>query len=88
MDSPHDRIIFFTKLLAALVMILNIGLVLSLRLHMRLVKELRAAGGQATLRSKLVLVLALIVIFVNGLVVYANHEMLKAAKEIAPVVKS
>ncbi len=82
MDLPYDRIIFFTKVLTGLVMMLNIGLVLSLRAHLRFVRESRATGGQAGLRGGVVLGLAVLVILVNIATVYANHQVLQAVREI------
>jgi hypothetical protein len=87
MDQPYDRIIFFTKALTGIVMLLNIGLVLSLRAHLRFEREHNAAGGLGSVKSPVVLGLAGLVILVNVATVFCNHEMLKAVKEIASAVK-
>jgi hypothetical protein len=86
MDQPYDQIIFFTKTLTGLVMVLNIGLVLSLRAHVRFVRELRAGGSAVgQMRSKTLLSLAVLVIFVNFATVYCNRQMLKAVRLMEPV---
>lgn len=85
MDQPYDQIIFFTKTLTGLVMVLNIGLVLSLRAHLRFVREVRAGGSAVgQMRSKTLLSLAVLVILVNFATVYCNRQMLQAVKAITP----
>jgi hypothetical protein len=85
MDQPYDQIIFFTKTLTGLVMVLNIGLVLSLRAHLRYVREVRTSGAAVgQLHSKTLLALAVLVILVNVATVYCNRQMLQAVKAIAP----
>jgi hypothetical protein len=83
MDLPYDRIIFFTKVLTGLVMMLNIGLVLSLRMHLRFVREARATGAQSSIRGPVVLGLAILVILINIATVYSNYQMLQAVRAIA-----
>ncbi len=86
MDQPYDQIIFFTKALTGLVMVLNIGLVLGLRAHLRYVRTIRAAGSAVgPIHSKTLLALAVLVILVNVATVYCNRQMLIAVKAIAPI---
>lgn len=86
MTSSLNSLLIYTKLLTALVIILNIGLILLLRSHISWGKQLAASVGEQErqfLKSKLLLGLILLVIAVNGAAVYANHHMLKNIKEIA-----
>jgi hypothetical protein len=81
MDLPYERILFFTKTLTGLVMLLNLGLVLSLRAHLQAV---RSSDGRLSSNGRVILGLAALVILVNVTTVYCNSQMLQAARELSP----
>ena len=81
-----QNLLFFTKVLTALVVILNIALILCLRSHVGLVKKISGvANGIAAeyMRKKLLMGLVISVMFINVAAVYGNHQMLKTVREIA-----
>lgn len=81
-----QNLLFFTKMLTALVVILNIALVLCLRSHVSLVKKISVlANGIAAeyMRKKLLMGLVIAVMLINCAAVYGNHQMLKTVREIA-----
>ena len=86
MSPLLDNLLFFTKVLTALVVILNIALILCLRSHVSLVKKISVvANGVAEefMRKKLLMGLVIGVMLINCAAVYGNHQMLKTVKDIA-----
>lgn len=88
MTPSLNSLLLYTKLLTALVIILNIGLILLLRSHISWGKQLAAVAGEQGkqfLKSKLLLGLIFLVIAINAAAVFANHNMLKSIKEIQKI---
>lgn len=88
MTPSLTSLLFYTKLLTALVIILNIGLILLLRSHISWGKQLAASAGEQGrqfLKCKLLLGLIFLVIAINAGAVYANHNMLKNIKDIQKI---
>jgi hypothetical protein len=86
MENPIDSLLRYTKYLTALILVLNIGLILCIRLNIKTLKkaiEPEAAdpikfGG--TVRTLCILIVG--VIAINGLAVFANRQVLKSADEV------
>lgn len=82
MATNLDSIIFFSKILTALVVILNIALILCLRSHVAVIKQAGGEIAQQFLKSKMVYGLVFLVIVINGAAVYANHQVRTKSTEL------
>lgn len=89
MTTSLESMHFYTKLLTGMVLLLNIGLLLSIRLalkHARISSaEDRSEAGMrrwVSARRQLV-VLIVTVVAINAGAVVANYQMVRAAREIA-----
>jgi hypothetical protein len=85
---------FFTKLLTGMILLLNIGLLVSIRLALKFAKY-SAAGDPSDRGCKMwasakrtLAILILLVVTVNAAAVYANHRMVNATRDIAAELPS
>ena len=85
LDSLH----FYTKLLTGMILLLNIGLLVSIRLALRFAKNSAATdtserGLKVWASAKRALaILIIVVVSINAAAVYANHRMINATRDIA-----
>lgn len=89
MTSPLDSMQFYTKLLTGLVLLLNIGLLVSIRMALKFGRR-SSEMDQSERGIKLwasarrgIGVLILLVVCMNAAAVYANHRMVIATRDIA-----
>jgi hypothetical protein len=85
-STAIETLIFHTKLLTALVVILNVALFLSLRAQVAWAKKMAEQVGASSyelMKKKLVMGLICTVMVVNAVAVYGNHHMLKAVRDIS-----
>lgn len=88
LDSMH----FYTKLLTGMVLLLNIGLLVSIRLALKFAKRSSVAdqspesGAMWASAKRALATLILLVVSVNAAAVYANHQMINATRDIAAQV--
>jgi hypothetical protein len=82
MSNQFVQLMFFTKFLTGLILVLNIGLILSIRHNLRMIKFVNSLSADvkgteerppAPLRTLTVLVIA--VIAINGAAVYGNMRL-------------
>ena len=85
LESMH----FYTKLLTGMILLLNIGLLIAIRMALKYAKHVKAVdrsdGGDrlwASARRGLA-VLILMVVSMNAAAVYANHRMVTATRDLA-----
>jgi hypothetical protein len=89
MTTPLEAMTFFAKLLTAMVLLLNIGLLVAIRLALKCAKknselDRSEIGARTWLRSKRALMLLIIVVVgMNGTAIYANQQVVKATRDIA-----
>ena len=89
MTSPLESMTFFTKLLTGMVLLLNIGLLVSVRLALKSAKmnsqmDQSERGAKNWVNSRRVLaVLILLVVGMNATAIYSNQKVVKATHEIA-----
>src|SRR5437868_1566061 len=82
LDSLH----FYTKLLTGMILLLNIGLLVSIRMALKFAKHSAASdtserGLKLWVSSKRALaILIIVVVSVNAAAVYANHRMINATR--------
>lgn len=89
MEEILDTLRLYTKLLTALVIILNIALILCLRSHIAWVKEMAGTDtvkGGEFFKSKLLYTLVVAVMLINGAAVVANQRLQKAIKDVSAVI--
>ncbi len=85
LESMH----FYTKLLTGMILLLNIGLLVSIRIALKYAKHTSVVdqsekGCQMWASAKRGLaILILVVVSVNAAAVYANHRMINATHDIA-----
>ncbi len=88
MNPSLDSMHFYTKLLTGMVLLLNIGLLVAIRLALKFAKhssnvDQTENGVRMWATAKRALtVLILLVVSVNAAAVYANHNMLNVTKDI------
>jgi uncharacterized membrane protein len=89
MPTSLDSMQFYTKLLTGMILLLNIGLLVSIRMALKYAMHSRAvdpteAGKKLwnTARRGLA-VLIVLVVAMNAAAVYANHRMVTATRDIA-----
>lgn len=83
-----DTLQLYTKLLTALVIILNIALILCLRSHIAWMKEMVGTDtpkGGEFFKSKILHALVVAVILINGAAVVANQRLQKAIKDVSTI---
>ena len=89
MSTPIESMHFYTKLLTGMILLLNIGLLVSIRLALKYARHSSAVdqseeGAKLWISAKRALaVLIIVVVCMNGAAVYANHRMVGATREIA-----
>jgi uncharacterized BrkB/YihY/UPF0761 family membrane protein len=89
MTTSLESMTFFTKLLTAMVLLLNIGLLVSIRLALKSAKQnseldRSETGARAWLRSRRALMaLIVMVVGMNATAIYANQKVVKATQDIA-----
>jgi len=90
LDSMH----FYTKLLTGMILLLNIGLLVSIRLALKFAK-FSVAGDPSERGSRMwagakrtLAILILLVVTVNAAAVYANHRMVNATRDIVAELPS
>jgi hypothetical protein len=89
MTTPLESMTFFAKLLTAMVLLLNIGLLVAIRMAMKNAKmnanmDRSETGLRNWARARRVLmVLILAVVGMNAGTIYANQKLVKAAREVA-----
>ena len=89
MSTPIDAMHFYTKLLTGMILLLNIGLLVSIRMALKYARRSSAMdrseeGAKLWITAKrAIAVLIIVVICMNGAAVYANHRMVGATREIA-----
>lgn len=89
MPPSLESVSLYTKILTAMVLLLNIGLLLAVRMalkYARRTSELDTTPQGVKMWAgarKAIGVLILAVVVMNGLAVYANHRMVTATQEIA-----
>lgn len=91
MNHLLDNLLFFTKVLTALVVILNVALILCLRSHVALVKKVSTVASDIAsefMRKKLLFGLVIAVMLINCAAVYGNQQMLKTVKHLSSVAIS
>ncbi len=89
MSTPLDSMHFYTKVLTGMVLMLNIGLLVSIRTALKFAR-LSASLDQSeqgvkrwvSVRKSLA-VLILLVVCMNAAAVYANHRMVNATRDLA-----
>jgi len=92
-----ESLLYYTKLLTGLILVLNIALVLCIHLNIRCIKTLRGAEAEpkATFpitpveprrAGSILVTLILLVITLNGAVIFANQRLLAAADELTSQV--
>jgi len=89
MSTPIDAMHFYTRLLTGMILLLNIGLLVSIRLALKYAKRSTALDQSAEAAKlwnsakRALGVLILTVICLNGAAVYANHRMVEATRDVA-----
>jgi hypothetical protein len=89
MNTQIEAMHFYTKLLTGMILLLNIGLLVSIRLalkyarHSSLVDRSEAGTKLWNSAKRALTVLIITVVCMNGAAVYANHRMIGATREIA-----
>lgn len=89
MNTSLDAMHFYTKLLTGMILLLNIGLLVSIRMALKYAKHSSAVdrsedGAKLWSSAKRALsVLTVMVVCMNGAAVYANHRMVGATRDIA-----
>lgn len=90
LDSMH----FYTKLLTGMILLLNIGLLVAIRMALRFAKSSVATdtsekGAQGWAAAKRTLaILIILVVTVNAAAVYSNHRMVNATRDMAAELPS
>ena len=94
MTTPLESMAFFTKLLTGMVLLLNIGLLVSIRLALKNAKmnsqmDQSESGSKNWARSKRLLSgLILLVVGMNATAIYSNQKVVRATQEIATQLPS
>src|SRR5687767_9276495 len=89
MTSPLDSMQLYTKLLTGLVLLLNIGLLVSIRMALKFGRRSaemdRSEEGVKVWAAarRGIGILILLVVCMNAAAVYANHRMVTATRDIA-----
>lgn len=89
MTTPLDSMHFYTKLFTGMVLLLNIGLLVAIRMALAYAKHIRAVdvsdeGSRLWVRAKRGLtVLILMVVGMNAAAIFANQRMVTATRDIA-----
>ena len=89
MPPSLDSVSYYTKLLTAMVLLLNIGLLVAVRMALKYARHNssidRSDHGEKLWASakRGISALILLVVAMNGVAVYANHRMVTATREIA-----
>jgi hypothetical protein len=85
LESMH----FYTKLLTGMILLLNIGLLVSIRMALRYARhssvvDASEAGARMwqSAKRRLVVLIAMVVCM-NAAAVYANHRMVTATRDLA-----
>jgi hypothetical protein len=91
MTSQFEQLLFFTKFLTGLILVLNIGLIISIRHNLRLIRYTNALEETSgPLASELrpgspiraLTVLVFLVIAINTMAVYGNVRLLDSVKRV------
>ena len=87
--TPLDAMNFYTKLFTGMILLLNIGLLVSIRMALKHARH-SSAVDQSEAGVKLwnsakrgIAVLIIVVICTNGAAIYSNHRMVTATQDIA-----
>lgn len=89
MTSPLDSMHFYTRVLTGLLLLLNIGLLVSIRMALKFGRRSSSVdrseeGVKLWVSARRALaVLILLVVCMNAAAVYANHRMVNATRDIA-----
>jgi len=86
MADSLNTLLHYTKLLTALVIILNVALILCLRSHIIWVKKfvgVESEEGKKFFKGKVIFGLVILVMAINGMAVVANGQMLKAIRGVS-----
>ncbi len=89
MPPSLDSVNFYTKLLTAMVLLLNIGLLVAVPMALKYARftcamDPNRKGGEMWKGAKRgIVALILLVVVMNGVTVYANQRMVSAAQDLA-----
>lgn len=89
MTSPLESMHFYTKLFTGMILLLNVGLLISIRLALKYAQH-SSTIDQSEYGTKLwssakrrLAVLIILVVSMNAAAVYSNHRMVTATRDIA-----
>lgn len=89
MTTPLEAMQFYTKILTGMVLLLNVGLLLSIRMALKYARIASAEDNSAeaprrwAVAKRGIALLILTVVCMNGAAVFANHRLVKATREVA-----
>ena len=89
MNNPIDAMHFYTKLFTGMILLMNIGLLVAIRLGLKCAKQNAELdhSERGTLRwnasRRWLIALTVLVVVMNAAAVYSNHRVVKATREIA-----
>lgn len=83
MNAPLETLVFFTRIFTGLILLLNLAVVYCVRLNIKNVNAMKTLGGEGKIIGyKVMTVMVIGVIFINGMAVYGNGKMLKAIADL------
>jgi hypothetical protein len=88
MTTPLDSMQFYTRVLTGMLLLLNLGLLMAIRMALKQAKHCRAidASDEGLKRwngaKRGLSVLAILVVGMNGAAIFANHRMANATQDL------